>query len=447
MSEPTQSILHSFRGQLAALLSKTHSGKRDLYEIFGYRSHIKNLDYDLKYKRGDIAARIVTAYPDAVWSKPPKLIENSDAQEETPFEKDFQELATRLKLWHYIRRADILAQKGRYSILFIGINDGQKDLTQPAGKGDILYLMPYGESSCHIQDYEKDVTNERFGKPKLYRIQTTSEDSQGSVALDVHYSRVIHIAERTLESDIFGKPILESIFNRLEDLEKTVGGSAEVLWMNSRGGLSVEADKDVEIRNPGEVKEDIDNFVHQLSRVIRTKGMTVNPVNFAVASPKDHVDVILMLISGTTGIPKRILTGAEQGSLASSQDQNNWNERVDERRMNFCESEILAQLYDKFVELGVIPDGKMLEWQWPSLKQVSPKDAADIAETKSRAIAAYSGSPEADTLIPPQQFVEEILEMEYREDEVEDMMGEEDNDIDESIQLGLVEDPEKEEGE
>jgi len=425
--------LINVRQQLAGLLSSTHSGKRDLYKIFGYKESLKPLDYRNKYDRGDIAARIVTAYPDAVWSKPPIIIEDEETQDRTEFETQFDELAKKINLWHYIHRADILAQLGRYSILFLGIADNQTDLKQPAGNGEIAYLMSYGEDCAEIVEYERDVTSPRFNKPTIYRLTLHSSDSQGSQTLEVHHSRVVHIAERTLDNDTFGKSILERIFNRLEDLEKTVGGGAETFWMNSRGGLSVEADKDVEITNPEKVKEDIEKYVHQLTRVIRTKGMSVNPLDFAVHSPKDQVDVILMLISGATGIPKRILSGSEQGSLASTQDEKNWLSRVDERRTNFCENLILAKVFEKFTTLGIIPDKEGFSWEWPELSQLTAQEAAEVAQKRAQAIATYANSPESEYVVPPQQFVEDVMNLEYREGEIEELQEEEDKEIEKQL--------------
>ena len=424
---------------------KSHEGKRDLYKVFGYEQNIKPEHYRSKYERGDIASRIASAYPDAVWSNPPEILENDEIQDDTEFEKQFKKLAKKLKLWHYVHRADVLAQIGRFSVLFVGVADGQTDLTQPVGTGAPQFLMPFGETHAEISAVESDPTNERYGKPKLYKLTTTSSDGEGETTINVHASRVIHIAERLLDNDTYGISILKSIYNRLQDLEKVLGGGAEVWWMNARGGLHINADKDVTIANPEELKNQIDEYVHKLTRVIRTQGMDVNTLSQTTTSPKDIVSAILDLISGATGIPKRILVGSERGELASSQDQDNWASRVNERRQLFCEPCIVDQILEFFFKIGAIKDIENPIVQWPDLITPSEEKKAEIAVKKASALATYANSIAADQVITPQQFVEEILCEEYREDDLLKMQADEDAEIDASLEEEVVKLPAKKE--
>lgn len=425
---------------------KTHGGKRDLYEIFGYKKNLQPEDFRDQHERGHIASRIVTAYPDAVWSNPPELVEDEESQDDTEFEKQFKKLAKDLNLWHYLHRADVLAQLGRFSVLFIGIADGQDDLTQPAGTGAPTYLMPFGETNAEIKTFDRDVKSERYGKPLIYSLTVDTADGEGgSETIEVHASRCIHIAERLLDNDVYGTSILKAIFNKLEDLEKVSGGSAETFWTNARGGLNVNADKDVEITDAEDLKKQIDNYIHKLTRVIRTQGMDVKTLDQQVNSPKDQASMLLDLISGTTGIPKRILVGSERGELASSQDEDNWASRVDERRELFCGPCVLKQLVDTFVKLGALKEVEEWQVKWPQLITLSDEKKAEIATKKAQALSTYANSVGADSIITPEQFVVEILDEEYREDDLLKMQDDEDDDIDEQLKLEGLEPPEPQE--
>lgn len=414
--------------RMAYLHGVTHEGARDLNAVFGYKEAINYEHFYAKARRQDVAGRIVTAYPDATWSSPPSFVEDESTAEQTALEKKVHDEFDRLGLWDKVRRADILAQKGRYSIIYFGMSDGFDPEEPLEGNHKINFLSVFGEKHARIKKFDKDITSERFGKPELYEVTVNVDDNSDTHV--VHHSRVVHICERNLESEIYGQSILELVYDRLDDLNKVIGGAAETFWLNARGGLHVNADKDVEIPDPEKTKEAIDSFVNQMSRVLRTKGMDAKMLNATVASPKDHADSILQLISGATGIPKRILVGSEQGELASSQDQGNWSTRIDERRHNHCEPRILRPIVDKMQEIGFsIPED--YSWEWPPLSQMSEKDKADISKSQAQAIATYSNAPEADSLITPRQFVEDVLHLEYREDELDEIAAEEELEMEE----------------
>ena len=122
------------------------------------------------------------------------------------------------------------------------------------------------------------------------------------------------------------------------------------------------------------------------------------------------------MISGATGIPSRILTGSERGELASSQDVDSWNTRVDERRIDYAEPMILRTYINTLIAAGVVPqpiDGKY-KIEWPAFTSLNPKDRAEVAERLSRAVAAYVTSG-ADLIIPPQIYLTAILGMSEQE--------------------------------
>ena len=411
----------------------TFGGKRDMYDVLGYDKNPKISNYLAKYMRQDIAQRIINAYPDAIWTTSPTVQEDGDKQDKTEFEKAFDDLAKRTKLFHYLNRLDKLAGLGHYAVLLIGVRDG-KDLSEPLeslnSADDVIYLMAFSEENATIQSYENDTSNERYGLPLTYKLTTggyngDKSTTMSSQTLNVHYSRVLHIAEGMLENDVFGIPRLQPILNRLDDLEKVVGGSAEIFWINGRGGLNLNADKDTDIKNPEKLQEHAEEYTHQLTRILKTKGIDVRTLELGIHNPDKHVSVLLDLIAGATGIPKRILVGSERGELASSQDENNWLSRVEERRDNYCEALVLRPFIDRLIDLGALPKVDKYDVVWADMVSLSDKDKADIALKKSQALGTYVNSQGSDLVIPVEQFVKEVLNMEYREDDIDDMLGSE----------------------
>lgn len=402
-------------------------GKRDLYEVLGYNKNPQFADYVSRFYRQDIAKRIISAYPDAIWMQVPKIVEDDDVQNETEFEKQFSDFARRSRLFHYLNRLDKLVGLGRYAVLLLGVQDGKNlevPLTSLSSLEDIIYLMPFGEKNATIQKFDEDIRSERYGMPDMYKVQVGGYSGGNSTmpnkTVNVHHSRLIHVAEGTLENDVFGTPRLECVINRLDDLDKVVGGSAEIFWLNGRGGINLNADKDAEIRDPETLKEEAENYVHQLTRVLRTKGMQINTLELEVSPPEQHVSVIMDLVASATGIPKRILLGSERGELASSQDEANWLFRVQERRENFCEPQMLRAIIKRFMDLGAMNEVDDYEIVWPELESIGPSKKSEIAVRISQALNAYVNSHGSDLIIPPKQFVEEILGQEYREQDIEE---------------------------
>ena len=66
-------VNRTLRSLIARLSGQHFGGERDLYEQCGYPVDIAPQDYVAQYLRGDLAARIVDAYPDATWREAPTV--------------------------------------------------------------------------------------------------------------------------------------------------------------------------------------------------------------------------------------------------------------------------------------------------------------------------------------------------------------------------------------
>lgn len=422
------------RAAMMGLIDKTHNQTRDLYKVFGYKKNVQVEEYIGRFMRQDIANRIVSAYPSSCWSNLPKITDDKTEVDESEFEIQVNKLFKNKKLLSYIKRLDILSGLGHFGVMFIGVRDGKKESEPLEGNispEDILFLSPYSEVNTSIESYENDPQSERFGLPLMYNLETggygdgfssTPSSMMPTRTFKVHHSRIIHVAEGTLENDVMGTPRLEKVVNRLIDLEKITGGSAETFFLNSRGGLHMNQAPDTNISDPTMLEDRMEDFTNNLTRYLRTKGFDVNPLNFNVADPKNHFDVITSLISAATGIPRRILLGSEQGQLASAQDENNWLTRVMDRQIDFCEPNILRPIVDWCLRNGVLPSPINNEYEiiWPDMRSVSDMEKADIAIKRTQALSQYTQANGSELIMPPEQFFEDILSLEYKEDSLPD---------------------------
>lgn len=408
--------LHSIissRLQLMYGLGQSYDGKRNLYEDLGYTLNPTFENYYGRYKRQDIASAIINAYPNACWVNPPEISE--DEEEETEFETVWKDLVKEKRIFNYLLRADKISGIGNYSILLFGLDDGATFSSPVTKAKELMYLQTYMQNSAEIESYESDEKNIRFGLPKEYNIKLTTADKSGTVNKRVHFSRCLHIAENLLDNDIEGLPRLENILNRLEDLEKIVGGSGEMFWRGAFPGFAFKKQPDA-IFDPEQgtaaLEDEIDSYIHGLQRYMKLEGIDIESLTPQVVTPTAHVDAILDLIAGTTGIPKRILIGSERGELASSQDETSWNKKIEGRQKNHCEPNILRPFIDRLIEFGVLPEPKQgYTVKWKSLYMLTDAEKATTAATKTSAIVAYANSSAAETVMPLQIFLKKIMEL------------------------------------
>lgn len=383
------------RMSLSSYLGQQFGGKRDLYEVFGYPKVLRVQQLLAKYERQDIASRIVSMPAGATWNNHPTVTGNNE------FNGAWNNIVRKHHLWNVLLRADKLSAMGRYSTVLIGVDDSRKldvPLTSSPNKvRNITYLKPLSEASVTIDKFETDETNPRFGMPKIYKVslandfnQTLAGEGSPSQVRDVrvHYSRILHIAQDPLEDTIFGTPVLQRIYNLLEDLLKVAGGTAEAFWLNGRRGMQADIDKDMELDSDdaSDLSDMIEEYQHELRRIIRTRGVTLKDLGTNVSDPRGTFDVVTALIAGATGIPQRILVGSEAGQLASEQDRANWADRIEERRTEFAEPMVLEPFIERCMEYGILPRDDNYQIVWPEAFKMSPLERAQTMAQKARAV-------------------------------------------------------------
>lgn len=376
------------------IAGKTFDGRRDLYAALGYSRDLAFEDYYSRYERGDIASRVVDAFPMATWRNPPKI---KAIGKHPSFDKAWEEFQKENSVYHYLERIDRLSGVGQYGILLMGLSgaDGMETTAFGGNKNrKLLYLSPFTQVNAEIKELESDVTNPRFGLPKTYiitlgEVRNLGQQTTRIRKIPVHHSRVLHIAEGLNEDEIYGTPRMQKVWNRLDDLDKVLGGSSEAVWRTGDRGIQFNIDPEANLGKEEEeaFTAEIEEYMNQMKRYIRTQGIEANVLGSDVADPKSNFEVLISVISGTTGIPQRILLGSEVGQLASTQDERNFIGRIKERQDNYATPKILIPFIERCIQLGLIPEPKGgYEIDWPDLSQNSLKDKADVAARFGQAI-------------------------------------------------------------
>lgn len=412
------------RVKMAQQLGVTYGGERDVYTALGYKKTLEFQDYWNKYTRQDISKRVIDMFPNSTWAGVPNVFETENPERETAFEKDLDKLVKNIDIYHYCNRVDKLSRIGRYAVLYLGFADNAKTDKQVTKAKQLLYMQPFSEQNAQILTFDKNVKSPRYGQPETYKLSVASANASGATftganasvstnTITVHWSRVIHVADGLVESNVFGTPALECIYNRLDNLQLLTGGSAEMFWRAAYYGMALQMDKDAKM-SEDQVKaldENVDKFTHQLTRVLKLQGIEAKSLAPQLSSPKEHVDVQLDLIAGAKGVPKRILTGSERGELASSQDKANWNELIAARRGEFAEPQLLRPLLDRFIAVGILtPPAEETGYTvgWPVDTALTEKEQAEISKLQAEAIKAYTTGA-GEFVMPTSMFLSEVM--------------------------------------
>lgn len=396
------------RINLANKLGTSFAGERDLYKALGYKKDLSFSDYFSQYERQDIAKAVIDKPVSATWQGTIEIIESKEA-ETTPLETAWKELNYQMGVKSKLVLVDKLTGIGRYGAILLGLSDSANmEEEVRSKKTKLLFLRALGEDSIKVNTYETNVTSPRYGKPLYYDLTLQEGDTKDAISKLVHHSRIIHVCEDAICNEVFGTPRLQAVFNRLQDIEKVVGGSAEMFWRGARPGY--EAVIDPEFTMSAEVKEDLRNqiseYENNLRRILVNKGIKLNPLTMQISDPAAHVDIQLQMISAETNIPKRILIGSERGELASTQDSAQWYSFIQSRRLEFAEPTILRPLINRLMEYGILPKVLTYEIKWSDLFAPSEKETAEVGRIRAAALKDYISTPGADYVVPPEGFLE-----------------------------------------
>ena len=419
------------RGDFNGRLGRQYGDKRDLYNVLGYTRTPSVDDYWQYFLREDIAKRIISAPVTAIWRQPPEICETDNPDRETEFEKAWDTLVKTTNVWNRFARADRLAGVGHYGIMILGVkgslNTEVKPGTLSAKKGGkLLFLSTYSQRHANVDEYEESTSSDRFGKPLFYKVdirgdmmnaaerfkatkRSANEDLQS-----VHWSRVLHFAEGLLEDEVHGTPRLEPVFNRLYDVQKIAGGSAEMYWRGAWGGFALETTKDAisGAALSGSIDKDIvDDYAHGMRRWLDLEGYTMKQIQGQDVKPKEVFEVLISLISSATSIPQRILLGSERGQLASVQDETNWKDFIEGRREDYAEP-LVREFIDRLLGWGILPEPKRGDYdlEWPSLYTLTEKEKSEVFKNYADGISKVAPGGQVELIATPKEIRTQFLE-------------------------------------
>jgi len=393
-----------------------YDGNRNINKACGYPEEPTNQEYYWFWKRFGLGKRIINIYPDECWKVSPYIYEDPDPDVETQFEKDLKELDERLSFLSRLHRLDRLSGVGRFGVMYLGFDDvdSVEGVSRPVeGKVKLLFLKVFDETRVEVGQWVTDDKDPRFGLPLAYTItfgEVNATGSGNSNRRTVHWSRVIHFADNCEDSDVYGEPRLRPVYNRLIDLRKIYGGSAEMFWLGARPSIGFEMDPQakLEAEDVEEMQDEIEKFINDLQPYFKLQGVKANAIRTMIKEPTKFIDAHLQFIATTYEVPVRVFLGSEVGQLAGDKDDEHWNSRVGGRQITTLTPRIIRPTIDRFIEYGVVATPKQYTVEWQDLNTTDSKDRAEVAEIISKAMKDYVESDSA-RLMHPEIYLRDVV--------------------------------------
>jgi len=403
--------------------------------------------YYVRYIRQPEAKAVIDKPVNDTWQENPIIHDAAHVDTEAPeseFETKVRELMsgdhTRREPAERLKVLDKLARLGHYAVMVFGFSDG-RDMETPVGgvspnltmdgdemieyegrRGvsvpedlgeaefdgldDLMYLAVFGEDRVTDMDSVHDMNSPRFRLPEQFDLITEEiepgDESSRYNAQTVHWTRVLHAPEGTLEDDLNGIPALKPIFHELLNIDKIRAASGEGYWRAGYQGLHVRPPQDsqgkfMQFENGGEdVHQEIQDFLKNFDRTLATPAQ-IDSIDSSVSNPINHLDANYQAISAATDIPKSILSGKDRADTANATDLTKYERTIASRRNNHATPNIVKPFIQRMIQVGILPepegDGFVVEW--PPLEELSELQEWELKGNIATAVKAIS--PGGDT--------------------------------------------------
>lgn len=397
-----------------------------LWDEFGYPETVNFDNYYRAYERNAVAHAAVHKLLDSCWTDNPTIIDGAkkkEAEETTDWEESTTKLLS--KHWAKLKDADRRNLVGRYSAVLLQIKDGRewyqpvdKNVVKALGDKALVKLIPAWEAQIKPGNFDIDTQSDSYGQPVSYSFNEQPVGDDGTYGIvrsvTVHPDRVIILCEGSEDENMLaGVPLLRAGFNKLLDIEKTSGGSAEGFLKNASRQLGIEFSKETNI--DALIKQAKDEGFDKLGDAMNDKIRRMNSgtdsalvmqagqasvLSVAAADPTPTWTAAANEFSASIQCPFTIQFGQQTGRLASDEDKNEWAKRCNGRRWGFL-TDYITRVIERFWTLGIIepPINGEVSIVWSDLLAPSEKEKISnmqaMADVAQKTQQAY-GTPAVD---------------------------------------------------
>lgn len=377
-----------------AKASVRHS-RKDIADTWGIRGAgatwqatfgmpLNEADLLFAVRREPVANRIVFQVAHDLfdnWFQVEEIAEKPDRN----FDNELQQVLGQLNAKSVFTQAACYERLFGWAIIALTFVDFGKDPASPVqGAKEIRELIAYSSLQFSVQssDEDKDPESPRFGLPILYTLRRAAAEQ-----VKLHFSRVIHLANRLLDHPYRGMSVLEPIYDDLTVLRNVRWGLGQTIFRYGSGF------PDIEVR--GASKKDLDDleasqqfknlqartyFLHSDKAKLEFKGVAGRALD-----PEPYYLPIMENISAGSGIPLAILRGAQAGALTGSEvNEREYFKLISDAQLRY--EPAIRQLIDALIACGQIKT-KVKDYRiiWLGGFELAPTEQANVELQRAQA--------------------------------------------------------------
>lgn len=304
-----------------------------------------------------------------------------------------EQLEDQVHLREALEQGDIQQLLHGMSLVHFNLDGaGDNPAMDPKGKvKGVLHRQVIPRAKVHGVDFDKDPRSPRFGKPLAWKIEFDGGEKS------VHWARVLALREHAKPNhDLEGLGIGRRVAAYAVGISNLVWAVVTTYYSRAAPLIVAQLKEGVRKLTQAEIDalaEDLqDAQQHTIQEIIvRNFEIKVLDASARIPTPEPFIGVAFAAVAYETGIPVHELRGSAAGELASSQeDTRRWNRKVTRRRNNWARPR-LREWYEllDYWGLAKLPPKSRVIVTWPTLGQPTAKEAMEILETQSRALAQW----------------------------------------------------------
>ena len=348
-----------------------------------FGAQIHDEDRTFAITREPVAHRIVFTVAHDIFDNWFKLEREGKEQDET-FDKQVQTELSRLKAKRELMQMAVFERCYGWAILVLGYADTAESLAEPLTEPQSLEeISAYSPVQVARIDEVRDKEDPRYGLPEYYNVKRAGIASY----LKIHYSRVIHFANRLIDSDYKGLSVLDPVWDDIVTLRNIRWGMGQTMYRYGSGFP--------DITFTGAEKSDIEDFIHsgsfsnlsartyfvhnehQLLDFKGVAGRAIDPMNYYLP--------IMENISAGSGIPLAILRGVQAGALTGSEvNQQEYYGLISDEQSGYEQG--IRELINIILKLNGFGEQTDFKFNWKGGFELDELKKAQIDQIKAQTL-------------------------------------------------------------
>jgi hypothetical protein len=268
----------------------------------------------------------------------------------------------------------------------------------------LLYARTFTAAHVSAIRWERNKSSPRYGMPTSYFVDFGDPLRSSSLVgpadtAEVHWTRVIHLLSdgRWHSSVTDGVPALWPVLPEVLGLQKIRTAAPEGYWLNgipmtAFGTPPAVAGQPRVVIRTAQIRQEWERLRHSSDKMGIFQNLTPQVLQAALQDPATFSQLLKEDISVALRMPMRKLMGSERGELASSEDEDDWNDVVRGRQRLRTIPEQIVPLVDRFRMVGLLPPPKGGTYRagFPAVDALTRKEKSEIFLSDMQALAAFN---------------------------------------------------------